>query len=278
MQEILQARRPHDPFAQPDWRWTRANEVAKTGRRTDDEWVNELADYIEFGRAGQHYYDIQDAIAIRDVRNKPLHCEVEARVLTGVPTSQVAKDCYLTTGVVDAYCHVFFDVADGLDAKDWVQSNVIRAFPGHYGKIDPPGGLWRAVGYHCGADVLDAVMSVSKGEPIPDRFLFEHGTARVAEERSLRLRTMLFLKGELADTPQQLAEVLELRRELCELEGDDHDAFYFRNMAAYFSTLGKSQARPTRKGRPEKSPSATPSRATAPRSMDALMAAVVALP
>jgi hypothetical protein len=162
-----------DPVRKPDWRWTKAVDLCrgyKRARASDDPLVGSAIRYLNrvarrgADEAGKTWPDLHAALAIRQFAG-PLADEIEARLLTGVPISEVAEKTAVLPSVVEAYEQFFFNVAQRLDAHDWVMMYAValsRVTPLTEGKI------WKYLAATGGPTVLDVLVDDFHNRPDAD--------------------------------------------------------------------------------------------------------------
>lgn len=215
---------PFSFFRRPWWRWRRAEYLVATGRRRDprlgDEWVVHARDALR-GRGGSR----SKAAAVRaagdvwaaESEGKWL---LEALLLTEESLDQVAERCGLPVAVVEAYGDVFFDVRSRRAASDWLLSRAAGYTPGLGFRGPQPAGVWKYAALFGGPHVLDQVVAVTTGHPLPAGAVKGTGPTRVFAEARLRLLTRLFVASVTAVTDQEVARVVEAREKLHDLDAE----------------------------------------------------------
>lgn len=269
----VRACRHDDPFLRPDWRWLRAQELAKTpGRCTDDELVNAVCDFLELGHAGKHQLALEAALELRQPCHADQCAELEARILSRQPICEVAKRFGLSEGVVTAYCAWFFDVCGRLSARDWVSSQVLLSGAADNSVPARLRGLWRCVGFFGGPLALEPLLAVSRGLPVPEEFLTAVGSARKAQEECLRLQIELYIATELATTPDDWRNVAKLYVAL-------HKRFpesVSEIPAAHWMVLGGLQAKSKQPQKPKAPPATEKPTETSPSTRSSVSNAILA--
>lgn len=215
MPKKLRACCPGDPLQRPDWRWLRAQELAKApNQRTDDEFVNVASDYLQRGYAGTHRIALEAALELRQPCHADPCAEIEARLLAGQSLAQAARRCCLPKEVVAVYAALFFDVVERLSARDWVMSQVLMAASADQSVFARLRNLWRRVGYFGGLLALEPLLAVSRGLRVPAKFLTAKGAGRQEQELCIRSQIQLYIVTELAITPDDWSKVTEMREAL----------------------------------------------------------------
>jgi len=89
---------------------------------------------------------------------------IEARLLSGECCEQIAVKTGATSELIRWYSSLFFDVADKLNAPDYI-TTVLIGNGLHDLSLDDNRTLWRAYGYWGGGDVLDMVVHGHSRDP-----------------------------------------------------------------------------------------------------------------
>ena len=71
--------------------------------------------------------------------------ELEARILTGAPYSEIAKAMCVTPGVIEAYEALFYNVLDRLDSSAYIAHQAIG--PGLHGGKGSLEACWKIIGW-----------------------------------------------------------------------------------------------------------------------------------
>jgi hypothetical protein len=204
--EEIEALRGFDPHRGPDWRWHAAQALARGGRGASAvrllPEVCEAAAYLRaLNRARDdrrrdalraRWADLAAAHRLAGDGGPPLW-EVQARILARQDDVEVAARCGLSRGTVRHYESLFFAVRDRLAAGDWVHVNAIRPGPGPWRTFHDLGQVWRALGYHGGVWVLELVVAVTAGRPLPAWARDPPGAGPAGREERLRLRCGLLV-------------------------------------------------------------------------------------
>jgi hypothetical protein len=216
---------PLYPFRPPDWRWQAARGDVEEGRDfgAEDPTLNTLIEFQhELKRARtatakrRVAHDWPDLSAAHRLRSADApRWEVEARILAGQDDATIAARCCLSPEAVRFYHDAFYDVRPKLRARDWI---TIRA-------IDPEGqgglpAVLRKLAYHGGPFVVEVVLAVTRGEPLPDWAVSAASDDRAYAEARLRKHTNLLIAAMLAKTPAELLDVI-----------DDYDKAAFEDRA-----------------------------------------------
>jgi hypothetical protein len=162
---------PASPYCPVDWRWRRAEGVRQglltTPGRRADSWIrrairfqDEHADKGDSScpRLARLDPAVYGAFHVRSSVESRKRRELEARVLAGQSTCEIAARLDLTADVVEAYERLYFDVRDRLGAASYIMAVVI----GHtlhdgfaVGDIDT---VLKVYAYGYGPNVLDVLI------------------------------------------------------------------------------------------------------------------------
>jgi hypothetical protein len=214
----------------PDWRWLTACALHSLPRRRrrrpgDPMWLASLLELAESvypdgrkrrGRRSPLRPELLRAFELYQACD-PLRWEVDARILAGQSDEEVAAATVIPADAVAAYEHAFFDVRRRLEAEDYIFAVAIgRSNFGGHDESDLK-GLWAHFGYSAGPRMLELVMAVSLGRPLPEWALREAPSAADAELLRLRIRAMLIAQtGPL--TPAKLRKLKVLHSQIEELK------------------------------------------------------------
>jgi hypothetical protein len=154
-------------------------------------------------------------------REEPPHrrWRAEALLLTAEPVAEVARRCALSATALEAYHALFFAVRRHLAATDWVLAQAIGACPylGFAGQ--PLGCLWKYAAFTGGPYVVEAVIAISTGQPLPPwlRATLAGADAAYTEAR-VRLLGRLVVGALTASSPAELAPLVAARERLRRLD------------------------------------------------------------
>lgn len=169
-----------DPFQPPDWRSKRAFHLIETGgrpHRWDDRDVRiyrrHLLDADKPPRERMQRDDIDwSSLAIsHQIRFSPAEVELryilEARLLTRVPFSEIARRLNVSLSTIEFFEKLFFNVCDRIECRDWI-AKVIKSKPTD-SDSDQQGAharqqralTYRWYAYHGGPLVLDALLHLT---------------------------------------------------------------------------------------------------------------------
>jgi len=156
-----------------DWRWNVSSlpdDQFIASAAANDEWVirtrtwRQSAPVRATGSKPRSGSDHDSFLAtFRLFRNGPSVTRelLEAALLTGEPADRVAAVAGVPVGVAEVYGKVFFDVADRLGDRDWVETAVIGS------DRSARHAVWKRFAYHDGLSILKMVVAVSLGRPLP---------------------------------------------------------------------------------------------------------------
>ena len=220
-----------DPLAAPDWRWQRACALHRRPRRRrrrpdDPDWLQTLLALAETAypsgrrRRGPRLLIPPALIEALEVYEGggQLCWELEARLLAGQTDEDIAAATAVRAAVVAAYERHFFAVRQCLAACDYILSCVVGGVPLQGFDEGDLRGLWAYFGYAAGPRMLELVMAVSLGRPLPDWAVREAPDQAALDSLELAIRAMLMACSG-AMTPSKLrklrvigAQVADLRR------------------------------------------------------------------
>lgn len=167
---------------QPSWRWQLVEELFRARKRVphrfkQDAW---LKDGCRFWNAFQKASESESRIlSLMNVDAEfpsvssaytiytGLGLEryfIEALIMADVPPQEIADHSGHTPRVVDCYEQLFFDVRRHLSKNVFIMGTVLGPLF-HTTTGNDYDHLWKAVGYYCGPDALQALWTLG---PIPD--------------------------------------------------------------------------------------------------------------
>jgi len=141
-----------------------------------------------------------------------LRAVVEARILAGQTDVEIAALTSLDPLVIGAFESLFFNVRDRLQARDWIANVVIG--PGlrcGFGLDELP-LLWRAFGFFAGPKILEIVMAVTLGEPLPGWLRAPAGEDQRVFEARIRWSARLAVAVRMMRSPAAAAQIKTLVR------------------------------------------------------------------
>ncbi len=215
--------RETSPFRPPNWRWAMATYLLDHGDNTSsmfhsDQWIAPLFRFAESLRAcrGQSVeYDgvaaeplLMDAFKIYSGPRTLERTLLEAWILTGLPSSEIAAKTSIPVEVIDQYEVVFFHVRDRLDSR-YVEQTVLKLHPTPEPTLD---NILKGFARRGGPFVLELlvkhlVMPNSSATQVSDIFHFikDHGESE--ESLLVRLSVGMWL---MEITPDNAAKALRL--------------------------------------------------------------------
>ncbi|VTT98778.1 unnamed protein product [Gemmataceae bacterium] len=161
---------PHSFSRSPAWRMLRAeyrvHEKTRPDPSVDDEWTEVALKLIRSPGAFGPGHPVQAAFALW-TREHESRWLLEARLLTAQSFDEIAAACSLSTAAVEAYHELFFHVRPRLDARDWVMAMAVRSAPMNDFAGPQPAGIWKYAAFTGGPRVLEVVLAVTLGRPLP---------------------------------------------------------------------------------------------------------------
>lgn len=152
----------------PHWRWARATLLAANPGREipgTDAVTLAASAFIRDRTRGTTKKVNRDRVNAADLFESDAapRWRLEAMILTGLPTKQVAQKVGLEYETVETYEGLFFDVRSRLQAGSWIAAHTFGMKPFTGFGPDDLGALWRWVGYRRGEHALDLVYAVTTG-------------------------------------------------------------------------------------------------------------------
>jgi hypothetical protein len=135
------------------------------------------------------YPGLAQAHSIRNDDRYKTRWVLEARLLTGEPVERISARTCISTETIRWYEKCFFNVADRLEAPDWVCNNVIGAAIQRGLSDRDYDVLWKIFGYSGGPLVLDAAITTI-GNPVADRWFHADAMSTLARKAAISARTM----------------------------------------------------------------------------------------
>lgn len=215
----------HNPTCPVDWRWRRAEHLVSTGRyassKRDDGLTCQAVHFIralnrcttkrQLAGLAERVPDFHGAHQVR-ASGGMRRLELEARLLAKQPPEEIARRIGIRPAVIDTYRALFFDIADRIDALDYVVQQAIKQKDA-FGRHDEIRAVFvRSVGYFGGPLVLESVLAYFKTAGNRAQRPLDLSTADGRLQRRIEL---LFAVFELtfmdrAATPKTSAEQGEL--------------------------------------------------------------------
>ena len=187
--------RHFDPFHRPSWRWDSAEALCREGRRPkrwEDPAIGAALSYLR-GFSQNHGPSARRSCAgrYREIAAAhelfrsamPTRHEVEARLLAGQSTIDIAAKVSLDVAVLDSYSTFFFDVGDAVarGAVDWLLLRAVATSDWRQRQPDE-GDAWRYWSLAGGPVILELLIEdYRRGSPLPER---EHRACRLRDAGS----------------------------------------------------------------------------------------------
>lgn len=222
---------PDSPFRKPDWRWKRACWLMERGkrvsRRLDDDWVRRAKEFVKRQRAaspttarssGTSEAALQEALFLAAEAPDHDRWKVEALLLTRQPFDAVASACRLDIETVEAYHALHFDVRPRLGATDWIMARVIGTCWAEGFATLPLGALWKYAAFSGGPGVLEVVIAVTTGKPLPAWLRNSFIKNPNYEEARLRLKAKLTVAALTAGPTEDITPLLQMHSRALALE------------------------------------------------------------
>jgi hypothetical protein len=166
----------HNPLREPSWRWRRALSLVARGRyfsrHRDDPETGRAVHYlralarcpqgIPSARVVKRYPEIYEAHRLHE-DGGTTRMLVEARLLARQPPDEIARLTGVAGAVIDAYEALHFNIADRLDARDWVLTQAVGRRRSAEGAAPDRGVVLKSFAYFGGPLALEAVLPYLAG-------------------------------------------------------------------------------------------------------------------
>jgi hypothetical protein len=223
-----------DPLGPPDWRWLRAcwlyaSPCRRRRRRRshlpDPAWLAPLLALARTvyptsrQRRGPRVPvppELMLAFELYQSRDC-LRWELEARLLAGQSDLNIAASTTIAPAIAAMYEQAFFAVRSRLAAADYIMDGVIGYTPFQGFDEGDLRGLWAYFGYAAGPRMLELVMAVSRGRPLPAWALNDASSRAASELLEIGVKAMLTACTG-AMTASKLRKLIILRSQMAELK------------------------------------------------------------
>jgi hypothetical protein len=156
----------------PMWRWNLVKELVAKGaknHRFDGPVVGQTVRYLclkgndraSHEELSREFPEIFEADQINSQPSGD-RWTIEALIVARESNQKIASYLGMDEEVVDTYEHLFFDVRDRLDAKGYVNTQLLRNTSRGMDPTDPD-VAWKAIAYIYGAKVAYAWMNIGEG-------------------------------------------------------------------------------------------------------------------
>lgn len=170
--------RRYDPCRTPSWRWEIALEHMRRNDRVrpwEDLAIKEAVRYLRERQRAQtarqvsnlrdRWRDLTRAQEIFEAGGV-LRDEIEARLISGETFEVISTKTHTTPGAVSAFERYFFNVADSLNALDWMLVHAVGIHPGLRRKLEER-DIWRYMALAGGPVLVDLLVDDFLGRPNP---------------------------------------------------------------------------------------------------------------
>lgn len=211
-------------FRKPAWRWYEATREADSRRKpTGEYWIDAARNFIvarrqSHGRGKKRSVPDPAIAEAERIYGTPddRRAELEALLLTSMPLESIAQRLGFELATVDAYANLFFHVRDRLKAVDWMMNQVIGRYPESHFAAEQE-RLWKYFAYAGGVLILDSVIAVTLGRPLPPHVLPDGATEEY--EKRLRFRVNLHIALLSTTSLSVTASLAEIYREFLAATG-----------------------------------------------------------
>lgn len=244
----------YDPFIAPNWRWERARALLSKNRYAtksrDDKFVmlakkfqsahDRCKTELDFDRLARRFPGIWFAMKTYFADRGDTRWSIEARVLAGQSSVEIADRMGVVADTVAWYEKLFFDVRPKLKNPDYIVNIVMRGAIHHGLRYRDYDLLWKLFGYYGGPFVLDAMISTSLTKTKPSSketvqaFLDEDVKGGLKRQAAISARVLA------PDNPISCQVILETHSKLLEIEkeaeGNSQDLMV-QNIGAMLSSF-----------------------------------------
>lgn len=162
-----------NPYRRPTWRWDRANDLVDTGRyysrRRDDIATGIAVGYLRdlarcrserrMERVVDRYQHLHTARRLWEFAGGE-RLEIETRILARESDTAIGLELGLPPATVQAYRDLFFHIDDRLDARDYIQWEVLGLHPE---RVPHPQTLMQLSAYVHGPEVIEPWLQYLRG-------------------------------------------------------------------------------------------------------------------
>lgn len=221
-----------DPTLPKDWRWQTAKDLVDNGlpatkKNCPDRWVTQATKYLYKHRKSldnalttnilirnrksnlsRQYPYLSIAHSIYDSDSR-VRWAIEALLVCGTEFQKISDMCHTVEPVVLAYQKIFFDVADRLESKIYVISEVLGE--GSLENLNPADSdsYWKTIAYYCGAEALESLWSIGPLDEVQEQTICELIKSQ-AMKNALKAVTSRSINGYTAE--QIMKEYTDVRR------------------------------------------------------------------
>ncbi len=231
---------PSNPFRVCNWRWERARVLREKntraiGRGTNDQFVTaafkfqvELAkckDDVDRWSLMEEYPDIYAAYLIfkrgDDEDRHPMRFVIEARILAGQQSDEIANLLGIPPATIDLYEKIFFNVKDKLKNSDYIMTCVMG--PSVYAGLSDRDYdlLWKLFGYLYGPVMLDSFIQTTSRKFRPETSS-EVDAALGDDARSALQRKVAIVTRTFTVNPFSQSELLNVYARFLEVEKESN--------------------------------------------------------
>jgi hypothetical protein len=243
---------PDSPFRSPAWRWLRASWRHRTGQRSsprvDDEWVDLTRRFL--ARSDKHAVRpdrvdtaVLGAHALSSAADPHRRWRLEALLLTSDSLETVARRCCLHPDIVEAYHALFFACRDRPGARDWVAAMAVGCGPWNDFAGPQPEGMWKYAAFSGGPVLLDVVIAVTTGGPLPESVRAACARNPAYDEDRLRMDVKLTTSLMTSQSPDEIKTLIAIHDDLLGSagrggKGRENDTPVMRLMNSFLASFG----------------------------------------
>jgi len=216
----------HSPLRPLAWRWQRAQSLVENKRNVshlrDDDPTRRALGYLRalvecrerclVPKMIKEQWDIHAAYRLHK-GSGPIHLILEARLLAGQSSSEIAKLMGERTEVVYAFESLFFNCRDRLQARDWVQVVAINKRSDGQPETQTA-ALFKSFAFYGGPIVLEAVLPYLVGDKDPFEPVLDLSTPNGRHEQVIRLAVATHMLPDDKKSCEKLSRMMLLLREI----------------------------------------------------------------
>ena len=187
----------------PDWRWLRARRLADNNltpsRSRDDRFVQQAWRFVKRlrkldiraeERLANDCPELYEAFKVYDDTQSGTRWVFEASVMADRPVDEMAQYLRTSTGMLELYEKLFFDVRDALENRGCIISNVLMPVMTNSVSSRDPDVFWKAIAYFGGWEAVIGSWEIGHASPEAIAFFNRANHQKVTKNAYDALHTM----------------------------------------------------------------------------------------